>query len=346
MRAFESIQFTSLQPGPRLIVTGAVHGNETCGTVAVRRVLDDIEQGRLNLVAGTVTFVPVSNPLAYAKRQREGDRNLNRKLAPTAEPHEFEDHVANWLCPLLAQHDALLDLHAFRTPGEAFAMIGPENNTNTLEPFTHAAREQALVARLGVHRIVDGWLSTYAAGVEQRRKRLAIERPQADDLRRPPPEGGKETWGGPAFPCAGQPALEMHADYGVGTTEFMRRSGGWAITLECGQLDDAHAPQLAYQAIRNTLAHLGLSDEPDPPPANPIEGLRLFQVVDKQHELDRFTRAWASFDAVQAGELIALRHDGTPLHAPSGGRVVFPNPAAEPGKEWYYLARPQGRFGA
>ncbi len=25
-------------------------------------------------------------------------------------------------------------------------------------------------------------------------------RPQADDIHRPPPEGGKETWGGPAFP--------------------------------------------------------------------------------------------------------------------------------------------------
>ena len=61
MRAFESIQFTALRSGPRLIVTAAVHGNETCGTVAIRRVLADIDQGRLNLVAGTVTFVPVSN---------------------------------------------------------------------------------------------------------------------------------------------------------------------------------------------------------------------------------------------------------------------------------------------
>jgi exopolyphosphatase/guanosine-5'-triphosphate,3'-diphosphate pyrophosphatase len=30
---------------------------------------------------------------------------------------------------------------------------------------------------------------------------FGIERPQADDIRRPPPEGVKETWGGPAFPC-------------------------------------------------------------------------------------------------------------------------------------------------
>ena len=31
---------------------------------------------------------------------------------------------------------------------------------------------------------------------------MATERPQADAIRRPPPEGVKETWGGPAFPCA------------------------------------------------------------------------------------------------------------------------------------------------
>src|SRR6266571_343829 len=44
MRAFESIHFAApTTPGARLIVTGAVHGNETCGTVAIRRVLDDIE---------------------------------------------------------------------------------------------------------------------------------------------------------------------------------------------------------------------------------------------------------------------------------------------------------------
>jgi hypothetical protein len=28
----------------------------------------------------------------------------------------------------------------------------------------------------------------------------ALERPQADDICRPPPEGDKETWGGPVFP--------------------------------------------------------------------------------------------------------------------------------------------------
>ncbi len=317
MRAFESIQFTATAPGPRLVVTGAVHGNETCGTVAIRRVLDDIGHGRITVVAGQVTFVPVCNPLAYERGQRQGDRNLNRKLAPTDEPREFEDHVANWLCPLLARHDVLLDLHSFHTGGTPFAMVGPENNAGPLEPFRHAALEEALAMRLGVPRIVDGWLGTYAAGVERRRVRHV-----------------------------GEVVPDLDPDYGVGTTEYMRRQGGWGFTLECGQHADPSAPQVAYRAILNTLAHLRLIDAPAPAPVAAVEALRLFEVVDKEHAGDRFDRHWASFDAVRAGERIGTRNDGTPVSAATDGRIVFPNPAAEAGQEWFYLARATTRFDA
>ena len=71
---FQSVSFSGLEPGTRLIVLGAVHGNETCGTQAIRRVIAEIESGQLNIVAGSVTFVPVTNPLAYARNQRMGDR--------------------------------------------------------------------------------------------------------------------------------------------------------------------------------------------------------------------------------------------------------------------------------
>lgn len=317
-RAFESIHFTATAPGPRLIVTGAVHGNETCGTVAIRRVLADIEAGRLAIVAGQASFVPVTNPLAYERRQRQGDRNLNRKLAPTDDPREFEDRIANWLCPLLARHDVLLDLHSFHTAGEPFVMVGPQDNTGTLQPFAQAAREEALAVRLGVRRIVDGWLETYASGVQRRIAQHA----------------------------GGGSGLDLDPDYGVGTTEYMRRVGGWAFTLECGQHDDPRAPEVAYRAILNTLAHLRLIDASPPAPAGEVEALHLFEVVDKAHAGDAFSRDWSSFDAVRAGELIGMRHDGTPVRADADGRIVFPNPAAQAGQEWFYLARPSARFAA
>jgi uncharacterized protein len=317
MDPFKSVSYVSPQAGARLIVLGAVHGNETCGTRAIERVIGEIDAGALRLASGHLTLVPVTNPLAYANHRRAGDRNLNRKLTPTNAPHDFEDHVANWLCPLLAAHEVLLDLHSFTSPGTPFVFMGPTDNNGPLEPFSQAAREEALAVRLGVDRAVDGWLGTYAAGVARRREMAA------------------------AFPDS---TLDLDPRYGIGTTEFMRSTGGCAITLECGQHDDAEAPALAYQAILNTLAHLRLVDAPDPTPLPHVECLSLCEVIDKLHPGDSFVQTWRSFDTVAEGQAIGTRHDGSAIAAPFDGYVVFPNPGAEAGHEWFYLARPSARL--
>jgi len=312
---FKSVNYTAMAPGPRLIIMGATHGNEVCGTQAIRRVMEEIDGGQLHIKAGSVTFVPVVNPLAYAKGERNGDRNLNRDLFPKEHPQDFEDHIGNWLCPLLAQHDVLLDLHSFNAPGQPFVMVGPENNDGPLQPFRHAGQERAWALRLGVRRFVDGWLATYGAGV-QRRSRDADE-------------------------------LKTVLRYGVGTTEYMRSTGGYALTLECGQHADPQAPEVAYQAIMNTLAFHKLIDGPEPQPApyEEIEALSMVVVHDKLNDGDHFTRQWASFDPLTEGEQIGVRADGTPVVAEFSGRILFPDAKALANKEWYYLTRPNPQFG-
>jgi len=305
---FKSVGYDSLAPGTRLIVTGAVHGNETCGTRAIERVLREIDAGAIAITAGSVTFVPIVNPLAYAKRDRAGDRNLNRNLFPKEKAVDFEDRVANALCPLLARHEALLDLHSTRGRTEPFALVGPRDNAGPVEPFRHSAKERALARRLGVKRFVEGWMSTYARGVERRVREGRAGSANAD------------------------------ARYGVGTTEYMRSVGGYAITLECGQHDDPDAVEVAYRAIRNTLSFLGHVRDPAPAPVEQYEALRIQEVVDRAHEGDRFAREWASFDALAAGDVIGHRHDGTPLKASARGRILFPDVGSKPGNEWYYLA--------
>jgi uncharacterized protein len=307
-------RYLGLRRGPRLIVTGAVHGNETAGTRGIQRVLAEIDSGAIDIVRGTVTFVPVCNPLAYAHARRMGDRNLNRRLQPTATPQDYEDRIANALCPLLAEHEVLLDLHSFRSPGRPFVMRGPADNRGLLEPFAHAAAEAQLAAHVGPSRIVEGWMPAYAAGVARRKHQ-------------------------------GLTPGAVHEDpsYGVGTTEFMRSQGGYGVTLECGQHDDPLAPEVAYTAIRQTLALLGIADLPLAPPASPFECLRLAEVVDRHAEGDHFVHPWASFDPLAAGQLIALRADGSELRAPQSGHIVFPDASAQPGHEWYYLAQRSDR---
>ncbi|HRD98807.1 MAG TPA: succinylglutamate desuccinylase/aspartoacylase family protein [Rubrivivax sp.] len=303
-------RIAGLQPGPRLIVTGAVHGNETAGTKGIQRVLEEIGHGEIEIRRGMVTFVPVCNPLAYNHQRRMGDRNLNRRLQPTATPQDNEDRIAVVLCKWLAEHEVLLDLHSFRSPGQPFVMRGPADNRGTLEPFAHAAAEAQLAAHVGPSRIVEGWMQAYADGVTRRKAR-------------------------------GLTPGAVHEDpsYGVGTTEYMRSQGGYGITLECGQHEDPAAPDVAYHAIRQTLALLGLADIALAPPARPFESLVLAEVVDRHAEADRFVKTWTSFDPLAAGELVAVRADGSELRAPQAGYIVFPDVSALPGHEWFYLAQ-------
>ena len=305
----KTVSYAGFDAGPRLVVLGAVHGNETCGTVAILRVIAELDAGTLAIARGSVTFVPVTNPLAYARRQRSGDRNLNRNLFPRDAPMDFEDRIANRLCALLEAHDVLLDLHSTRAATRPFAMLGPRNNSGEVEPFAHAERERALARVLGVSRFVEGWLGTYANGVRRRRE-------------------------------SGQRGSEGDWRYGVGTTEYMRSAGGYALTLECGQHEDPSSPEIAYSAIRNALAFLGLVREAAPQPVSQYEALRIEEVVDRNHTGDRFERAWSSFDRIAKGEVIATRHDGSKIVAHKDGWILFPDDKAQPGHEWFYLAEP------
>ena len=313
---FKSVNYTGQASGPRVIILGAVHGNETCGTRAIGRVMAQLDSGALRLTAGSVTFVPVANPLAYAKGERAGERNLNRNLHPNDLPQDFEDRIANWLCPLLARHDVLLDLHSFNAQGEPFVMVGPRDNSGPLEPFAHEAQERALARRLGVRRFVDGWLATYGQGVQRRMN----------------------------MHDAGEVAAAIRC--GVGTTEYMRSTGGYALTLECGQHDDPAAPDVACRAILNTLAFTGLIDGPAPEPVSTaqMEAFSMAAVHDKIDAADAFSHAWSSFERVGQGEQIGRRADGTPVTAEFDGLILFPDSKAAPGNEWYYLAKANPGF--
>ncbi len=295
----------SLHPGPRLLVLGGVHGNETCGTEGIERVLAELQAGALHLLRGQLTLVPVANPLARARQAREGERNLNRSFRPTSPASDNEDRIINVLSPVLDAHDALLDLHSFQSAGQPFAMIGPRDNAGTLEPFARAFEEGQLALHLGTRIVVEGWLDVYAAGLAQR------------DAGRPPPDGA--------------------LDFGRGTNEYMRSRGGYGVTLECGQHRDRAAPGVAQAAIHAALRLLGMvTQAPIVPPAPQL--LRLVGVTDRLHPDDRFERDWATFDAVARGEPIGRRADGRVLAAERDGFIVFPNTEAPPGTEWFYFA--------
>jgi len=297
----EIVSFKALRPGPRLIVTGAVHGNETCGPGAIRRAIEECLARRLVIERGQVTFVPVVNRKAYLRNERNGDRNLNRDLREATIPRDNEDRIANVLCCLLREHDVLLDLHSFRSAGEPFVFLGPRDNGGEIEPFAQARDETAFASILGPELVMHGWLDTHVKGVARKRSS---------------PDG----------------SLSL----GVGTTEYMRFSGGYGVTLECGRHDDPQAEEVAYRAILNALAHLKLIAAPEPQPSAK-RAIELVDVVLAGRAEDRLEKPWRTGDAVRAGEVIARRADGEPLAAPQDGFVVFPDAHPSVGEELFYF---------
>jgi N-alpha-acetyl-L-2,4-diaminobutyrate deacetylase len=294
----ESLRFHGLQAGPKLLVLGAVHGNETCGPDAIARIVDDCRTGRLLIRRGEVTFVPVTNAKAYRQKTREGDRNLNRDMYERPQPVDNEDRIGRRLCALLREHEVLLDVHSFRGEGEPFVFFGPENNTGSLEPFRHDAAELALAACLGVPVAIHGWLDNYVKLIAAR-ERLDLPR--------------------------------LAVTEGYGTTEFMRFAGGYGVTLECGRHDDPASVEIGYAAIRNTLAHLGLIDAPQPPSALDTI-IQMTDVVICEAEGDVVEGGWKTGDQVPTGAVMARRAEGNVITASCDGFIIFPSTTAKPGE--------------
>ena len=284
----ETLTFTATTKGPKLLVLGAVHGNEKCGTAAIRRVVGELESGALDLAQGQVTFVPMCNPRAYAADTRFVERNLNRYLVPIEKPDSYEARLGNILCPLLESCDVLLDIHSYTVGGAPFLFALPEN-----------AKERAFAESLGVATMLTGWADAYAA--------------------------------------TGRGAKTGGSEESTGTTEYARRFGALAVTLECGQHKDPAAPEVAYRAIHNALRHTGLVKETGAVAASGVK--RLITVV-SVHYCDEgwtFPREWKHLDSVSKGQIVARGPGDAHLMAPENGFIIMPKHGAVTGEEWFYL---------
>lgn len=137
-------------PGPHLLVMAGVHGNETCGIVALERLKTLLDTGAITLGAGTLTLVPCANPVAAALGQRQVDENLNRVMRHHAAPDTYEQKLANILCPLLDAADWALDIHSTNAPSTPYAFWDYD-----------APGSAAWLRNLGVPHVVTGWPELY-----------------------------------------------------------------------------------------------------------------------------------------------------------------------------------------
>jgi len=284
----KSVSYAGLEPGPKLLVLGAVHGNEKCGTAAIHKILGEIDSGKIKVLRGQAVFVPIANPRAHEKDARFTERNLNRYLVPTPNPDSYEARLGNALCPLLEACDVLLDIHSYTVGGAPFIFVS-----------SHDEKEHAFAASLGPYALLTGWAEAYAK--------------------------------------TGRKAREEDSEESTGTTEYARRFGAMAATIECGQHKDPAAPEIAYEAIRNALRYLEMTDEPKAAGAPGKAKLVTVTHVFYRDNEGKFPKAWKHLEPVKPGEVLALHADGSAIEAPANGFIIMPKESCPIGEEWFYF---------
>lgn len=148
----KTISFHGLQPGPRLLILGGVHGNEICGPAAIAEILPRLESGEIAIARGSVTIIPVCNPEAYRQDKRFIEHNLNRAMRRHKEPKLYEEKLMNVLCPYLENCDLVLDIHSYTAGGPAFSFRGNDEYKDA---------EEAFAETLGIDQLIYGWGEAY-----------------------------------------------------------------------------------------------------------------------------------------------------------------------------------------
>lgn len=135
------------QPGPHVMVTALVHGNELAGAIVLNALLRSeptLAAGRLTLGFANLDAFKRFDP-AHPTASRFVDEDLNRLWDPAlldGPRRSLELDRARAMRPLIDTADLLLDLHSMLWPSDALTLCGP------------TAKGRALGAAIGVPPLV------------------------------------------------------------------------------------------------------------------------------------------------------------------------------------------------
>lgn len=138
--------FEGSEPGPTLLVQGAIHGAEVIGSIAI---LDFIAKLDPKTFRGTVIAVPVVNRIGFELGQRGSrlDGKDISRLFPGNPKGSVNDQIAyTYFEEVLSKADVMLDFHAgARTAYERYVLFGAEADPQNLTKL-EADRRKLVVA--------------------------------------------------------------------------------------------------------------------------------------------------------------------------------------------------------
>lgn len=120
----ETRYFRADDQGPRLLVTGGVHGDEFEPILAIRRLIR-LFTGDDPLVTGSVTFVPVVNENAFFRGHRCAEDGLDlARTCPGRKDGSITEQTAAALSDLIRSSSHYIDLHTGGTEFSVHPLAG------------------------------------------------------------------------------------------------------------------------------------------------------------------------------------------------------------------------------
>lgn len=127
-------------PGPHLLITGGVHGDEFEGPLAIGHL---IRREALATLRGRLTLTPVVNEAAFARGQRVAEDGLDlARTCPGRPDGSTTERAAHALSELIRAADYYIDLHTGGTAFSVWPLTG-----YVLHPQSHVLEQQRGMAR-------------------------------------------------------------------------------------------------------------------------------------------------------------------------------------------------------
>lgn len=122
-----SYQYQGLSPGPHVLVTGGVHGDEFEPPVAIGKLIDRFRSSRSDskLLCGRLTLIPVVNQAAFLRGHRVAEDGLDLARVCPGNPHgSITEQAAFALSQHIRSADYYIDLHAGGTSYAVHPLTG------------------------------------------------------------------------------------------------------------------------------------------------------------------------------------------------------------------------------
>ncbi len=141
--------FVGEQPGPTLLVQGAIHGSEIIGSMGILNFVDGLDPEKMQ---GNIIAVPVVNRMGFELMERGSKldgKDISREFPGDPEGSVSEQVAYTYFEEVIKKADVMIDLHAGgQTAYERYVLFTAEKDPNNLTEIEKKRRK--LVVAFGL----------------------------------------------------------------------------------------------------------------------------------------------------------------------------------------------------